>query len=83
MWPFKKRPVISSHEYTAMQPPAPCGNQNEHYFWIDLNGMPCPICRANETRERKLSEQDTLAELIASKVVEKLQAAHSREELTR
>jgi len=44
MWPFKKTPKLSLEEWAATKPPAPCGNQKEHYFWTEIECWPCPIC---------------------------------------
>lgn len=73
IWPFKKR--YKSGGLVQPKPPAPCGEDAEHYFWVE-DGWPCPLCAALETakreRVREIAGQDELAERIANKVIKKL-----------
>lgn len=58
------------HEKTLPEPP--CGDPEEHYYWVNEGAMPCPKCRAIEVRKRELEEEDRilrkLAKLIASEM---------------
>lgn len=69
MWPFKKKePTVK-----VPPPPSPCGEDEEHAYWRE-QGWACPICHRKDERARKDQERTQLAELIASKVVEKLRS---------
>lgn len=72
IWPFKRKPAIPFSELAAQQPPAPCGNQYEHYRWKMVEGMPCPACAADRARAQKLADDERMADLIAAKVAAKL-----------
>ena len=69
MWPFKKKPRMTQAEYAATRPPAPCGNQTEHVYWTELQGMRCPACAAIKDRKRKEDDENRMAEKIAAAVV--------------
>ena len=60
----------TQHEKTPPMPP--CGDPEEHYYWATKVSMPCPKCRAIESRKRELEEEDRilrkLAKLIASEM---------------
>lgn len=55
----------------APRPPAPCGNDDEHYWWVS-DHWPCPICAGNHDRIARKNAKEDQADLIASKVVDKL-----------
>lgn len=71
-WPFKRRPVQTMEQLAAKQPPAPCGQQTEHYFWTLIEGGRCPCCLAQAQRLREQAEREQMAQLIADAVVAKL-----------
>lgn len=71
-WPFKRRPVQTMEQLAAQQPPAPCGQQTEHYFWELIEGMPCPGCLARKQMRKEQAEREQMAQLIADAVVAKL-----------
>lgn len=73
MWPFKKKEKISFKELVKTYEPAPCGEQERHYRWRDVQGMPCPICAGIQRRKEERKKDEHLADLIASRVVERLQ----------
>lgn len=73
MWPFKKTPKLSLEEWAATKPPAPCGNQKEHYFWTEIECWPCPICAKIKEQKQKEEDENRMAEKIAAAVVKKLQ----------
>jgi len=54
----------------ATKPPPPCGDA-EHYYWVD-SGWPCPVCAANKYKRKAMEDREDFAELIASKIAEKL-----------
>lgn len=64
------------------RPDVPCGDKKEHYEWVDAR-MACPNCMFNrfaaekveeavKEKERKEREMEQLAEMIATKVVERM-----------
>ena len=59
---FLGRPIVPPEP----KPPAPCGNDKEHYYWIDEGMFPCPCCSALEAleqdKENKLKEQQAQQE---------------------
>lgn len=57
MWPFSRKPRMTAEEYADSRPKAPCGEQTEHVFWVELQGMRCPVCAAIAARERKKKER--------------------------
>lgn len=75
-WPFKRRPVQTMEQLAAEQPPAPCGEQTEHYFWTLIEGMPCPGCAARKQMRREQREREQMAQLIADAVVARLHQKH-------
>jgi hypothetical protein len=54
-------------------PPAPCGNQEEHYYWEEQGMLPCPICRGQRTAARHAAEKERDLNLLADKIVARLQ----------
>lgn len=79
IWPFNKKPVMTQEEWAEKQPPAPCADQQQHYFW-KLNGISCPICAGQKEADKKIAEENRLAEKIAAKVAEKLSLPTVKEE---
>lgn len=65
-WPFKRKPKISFEEWASTQPAAPCGYQNDHYFWEEIEGWPCPRCAAMEKSKLEVENENRLAEKIAA-----------------
>lgn len=61
-----------------LRPPAPCGNNTEHYFWTSTSEptLGCPVCFANEQgrirRKEEAEKEERLAKLIADKVLDGL-----------
>ena len=64
------------------RPDVQCGDKKEHYEWIDVR-MSCPNCmfkkiakdkmdQAIKNEQKRKQDEEALAELIATKVVEKL-----------
>lgn len=51
--------------------PAPCNNDKEHYYWVDMD-WPCPICVGQETRRLEKARKDRELEQLATLIVEKL-----------
>lgn len=73
MWPFKQRSKPMTEEaYAATRPPAPCGNQKDHVFWTELNGLPCPHCADLGAQKRQEDTENRMAEKIAAAVVRKM-----------
>lgn len=67
IWPFKKKePALSVEEWAKQFPPAPCGNQAQHYEWEKINGFKCPNCYAERERKRKDAELQALADKIVA-----------------
>jgi hypothetical protein len=77
MWPFnRKPPPMTTEEYAASRPPAPCGHQTTHYYWTELEGgMSCPACVVIKQAKRKDAELDALAD----KIVERLNRTRASE----
>ena len=50
---FRKKPA--KIEVPIVREPSPCGDDEEHYFWVDDDFMPlrCPICVAKEQQIEK------------------------------
>lgn len=74
MWPFKGKCKTTLEEFAASQPPAPCGDQREHTYWV-MQGWPCPVCAANKQRAEEEATEDRMAEKIAAAVVRLLNSA--------
>lgn len=72
MWPFKRKPTMTAAEYAATRPPAPCGHQEKHVFWTELQGLVCPVCAAIEARKQKEEDENRMAEKIAAAVVRQM-----------
>ena len=72
MWPFKRKAKMTAEEYANTRPKAPCGQQREHVFWTELQGMTCPACAAKAAKARKEQDENRLAEKIADAVARKL-----------
>jgi hypothetical protein len=72
MWPFKHKPAITTEEYAATRPPAPCGEQTKHVFWTEIQGMKCPICAGKEKREQQEQDENRMAGKIAAEVVRQM-----------
>ena len=77
MWPFKRTPRITLDEAIADKPMPPCGDKREHYNW-KFQGFPCPLCTAAATRKQELADEDRLAEKIATRVADKINASADR-----
>lgn len=75
MRPFKRKPVKTWDEVAATFPPALCGRQAEHWRWKKLEGLPCPVCKADKARADAVRERELLADAIATRVAEKLRNA--------
>lgn len=73
VWPFKRAPSITLDEAIADKPMPPCGDKREHYTW-KFQGFPCPLCAADVMRKQELADEDRLAEKIAQRVAEKINA---------
>ena len=63
---------MTTEEYAATKPPAPCGNQTEHVFWTEIQGMSCPVCAGIARQKRQEEDEDRMAEKIAAAVVRQL-----------
>lgn len=73
-WPFNRPRPVAFRETVKSLPPAPCGDQYEHYYWTDLEGMSCPVCAGQKARRRELQAEDRLASKIANQVAQRLAA---------
>lgn len=71
MWPFKAKKRMTMEEYIESRGNAPCGNP-QHHWRAELDGWPCYVCAAMETRAYELEEENRLVEKIAKKVCELL-----------
>ena len=72
MWPFKKKPVLSVEEWATQFPPAPCGQQTDHYQWLKIERMVCPHCFRAAEIVRKDEHDKKMARLIAENLAELL-----------
>lgn len=72
MWFFKRKPTMTTAEYAATRPPAPCGDQKEHVFWTELQGWPCPVCSGIAKQKRAMEDENHMAEKIAAAVVRQM-----------
>lgn len=50
------------------RPPAPCGDDDTHYFWTEGEGWPCPRCARIRDDKRKDAETRKLAKCIAQEL---------------
>lgn len=66
MWPFKKREVVSMDDFVKQLPPAPCGQQKDHYYWTEFEGFSCPHC----ARQKKKADEDAREDRMARKIAE-------------
>jgi len=76
IWPFKKRKALTIAEYAELQPMPACCDPETHYYW-KLQGYSCPTCSANAKLSKAESDQNRLAEKIATAVVRKLTEKHT------
>ena len=51
--------------------PAPCGDKEEHYYWVD-EGWPCPDCAAKKRNAQDALRKEVEGDALAAKVIEKL-----------
>lgn len=72
MWPFKRQPTMTTEEYAATRPPAPCGNQKEHVFWTEIEGLGCPVCAGIKKRKKQMEDENRMAEKIAAAVIRQM-----------
>lgn len=68
-WLYKLLRIPPKPVVLVERPPAPCGNDKEHYFWTEVEGWPCPCCAGIRRREREREDEDRLAAKIAANVV--------------
>ena len=56
------------------QPPAPCGNDKEHYYWIGI-GWSCPVCLGKRQRAEQLAKEERDLDRLASKIASRLNSS--------
>lgn len=54
------------------RPEAPCGNNEEHYYWIDGGGLPCPICHRNKIKAHEDREETRILRKLAVMIAEEM-----------
>ena len=74
MWKVFKRspPSPTRAELVASIPQPPCDNREVHYEWTVENHTGCPLCALIRRAKIEAEREDHMAELIASKIVQKL-----------
>jgi hypothetical protein len=72
MWPWKRTPALTMAQYAETRPTAQCGKQEDHVFWTEIQGMPCPICTAKINRELKEEDENRMAEKIADVIIRRM-----------
>lgn len=77
MWPFKKAKTkaMTAEEFAATFPPAPCGEQTEHYEWTEIMGMACPVCAVQKAKREQEHYMEQLADKIAKRVLKAIKEA--------
>lgn len=62
-----KRPLFE----VVVRPPAPCGNDAEHYYWTEQPDISfaCPVCFAKEHARKRKAAEDAQAEAIAERIL--------------
>jgi hypothetical protein len=53
------------------RPPSPCGNDKDHYFWVE-EGWACPRCHAVNMNAKKYKDEEAKLDRLADKIVERL-----------
>lgn len=65
---------------------APCGNPEEHYYWVDctVSSLGCPVCARIHYRENQKKEEqdkiDAISVAVADKIMERMEAAQKRKD---
>ena len=77
---FFKRKEVKEPE-PVVRESAPCGNDETHYHWTEVEGWPCPACSGQAIRKKELKEDERRAKLLAKCIAEELNKINSKNEV--
>lgn len=55
-------------EEPVNRPPAPCGDDETHYYWTEEEGYPCPKCYHKEEEKEEVRKMQQFARIMADEL---------------